>query len=180
MLFTYAALDFYVADKGTLAFLITQEFFKSKGRREGFRRFRLGNRTPFRILKAHDLVAVQPFEGAANKTAILVARKASHELPRPVHRLDAQAARRPQSSPPTPPWRGNVSTEKTRLLAQPWVAPPAPGRRSAQINGDSHHQGENAYQARRGASVEPYGVFCLGGQEVLHAPHAHREEPVLC
>ena len=44
MLFTYAAADFYLKPGGTLAFLITQEVFKSKAAGEGFRRFRLGGR----------------------------------------------------------------------------------------------------------------------------------------
>lgn len=74
MLFTYAAADYYLEKKGKLGFLITQEVFKSKGAGEGFRRFKLGiekNSTDLKVFKAHDLVNVQPFEGAANKTAAI-------------------------------------------------------------------------------------------------------------
>jgi hypothetical protein len=75
MLFTCAAVDYYLPKKGVLAFLITQEVFKSKGAGEGFRRFSLGPGGEFRVLKAHDLVTVQPFEGATNKTAMIVVEK---------------------------------------------------------------------------------------------------------
>ena len=168
MLFTYAALDFYVADKGKLAFLITQEVFKSKGAGEGFRRFRLGKRAPFRILKAHDLVQVQPFEGAANKTAILVARKGEatrYPVPYTVWRRKPRVGRIPT----------DASLEvalsrlsKTRLLAQPmsgttgsWQTISPDQRRLAPI------KGKNPYEARLGARVEPYGVFWLDVREVL-------------
>jgi len=84
MLFTYAAADHYLARNGTLGFLITQEVFKSKGAGEGFRKFRLGARDTLKVTKAHDLVAVQPFEGAANKTAaIFLKRRGETEYPLP-------------------------------------------------------------------------------------------------
>ncbi len=84
MLFTYAAADHYLARNGTLGFLITQEVFKSKGAGEGFRKFRLGARDTLKVIKAHDLVAVQPFEGAANKTAaIFLKRRGKTEYPVP-------------------------------------------------------------------------------------------------
>jgi hypothetical protein len=75
MLFTYAAIDYYVKDNARLGFLITQEVFKSKGAGEGFRRFKLGDKESFKVIKAHDLVTIQPFEGAANKTAMIVVKK---------------------------------------------------------------------------------------------------------
>jgi len=75
MLFTYAAADYYLKKDAKLGFLITQEAFKSKGAGEGFRRFQLGDREPLKVIKAHDLVSVQPFEGAANKTAAIILKK---------------------------------------------------------------------------------------------------------
>jgi len=46
MLFTYASCDYYLKDDlkdgAKLAFLITQEVFRSKGAGEGFRRVQLG------------------------------------------------------------------------------------------------------------------------------------------
>lgn len=168
MLFTYAAMDFYVADKGKLAFLITQEVFKSKGAGEGFRRFQLGNRAPFRILKAHDLVQVQPFEGAANKTAIVVARKGQptrYPVPYTLWRRKPRVGRIPTDTP----YKDALSRlRKTRLLAQPVSGATS----SWQTLGPEQQnlmriKGQNAYGARRGASVEPYGVFCLRVLEIL-------------
>jgi len=168
MLFTYAALDFYVADKGKLAFLITQEVFKSKGAGEGFRRFRLGERAHFRILKAHDLVQVQPFEGAANKTAILVARKGEptrYPVPYTVWTRKPGVGRIPTDSPLKD---ALARLKKTRLSAQPmsgatgsWQTTSPDQQRLAAI------KGENAYEARLGARVEPYGVFWLEVSQVL-------------
>jgi len=49
--------------------------FKSKGAGEGFRRFQLDDREHLKVLKAHDLVSVQPFEGTANKTAAIILKR---------------------------------------------------------------------------------------------------------
>jgi hypothetical protein len=75
MLFVYASSDYYLKDGAKLGFLITQEVFKSKGAGEGFRRFQLGDDKYLKVLKAHDLVSIQPFEGAANKTAAIILKK---------------------------------------------------------------------------------------------------------
>jgi len=75
MLFVYASSDYYLKDGAKLGFLITQEVFKSKGAGEGFRRFQLGEGKHLKVLKAHDLVSIQPFEGAANKTAAIILKK---------------------------------------------------------------------------------------------------------
>jgi hypothetical protein len=75
MLFTYACADYYLKDGAKLGFLITQEVFKSKGAGEGFRRFQLGDREYLKVLKAHDMVSLQPFEGATNKTAAIILKK---------------------------------------------------------------------------------------------------------
>jgi hypothetical protein len=75
MLFVYVSADYYLKDGGKLGFLITQEVFKSKGAGEGFRRFQIGDREYLKVLKAHDLATIQPFEGATNKTALIVLKK---------------------------------------------------------------------------------------------------------
>lgn len=75
MLFVYASSDYFLKDSAKLGFLITQEVYKSKGAGEGFRRFRLGDKEYLKVLKAHDLVTIQPFEGAANKTAAIILKK---------------------------------------------------------------------------------------------------------
>jgi len=70
MLFTYTCADRYLRAKGTLAFVITHEVFKSKGAGEGFRRFQLGDSgAHLRVTRMEDMVNLKPFH-AANKTCI--------------------------------------------------------------------------------------------------------------
>jgi len=75
MLFTYAACDNYLKDGGKLGFVITQTLFKTKGAGDGFRRFRLGEADPLRVVHVDDLVELNPFEEAANRTAVFVCQK---------------------------------------------------------------------------------------------------------
>lgn len=168
MLFTYAVADYYLTNGGKLGFLITQEVFKSKGAGEGFRRFRLGEGAPLKVLKAHDLATVQPFEGAANKTAAIILSKGKPTT-YPV-RYTVWTRKKGVGKVPT-----NYHLEdalpllqKKRLSAQPIGAPTSSWQTVSESQKElSKIEGENAYQARLGARVEPYGVFWLGVQQVL-------------
>ncbi len=168
MLFTYVAADHYLARNGTLGFLITQEVFKSKGAGEGFRKFRLGDRETLKVIKAHDLVTVQPFEGAANKTAAIFLKKRG-ETKYPV---------------PYTVWRrkkgvGKIATDLTlkeakkflkqeKLIARPIGKSNGSWQTVRKTDGGLKRiEGENTYQARLGARVEPYGVFWLEVKQVL-------------
>ncbi len=76
VLMTYVAIDKYLKDKGKLCFVITQSLFKTKGGGEGFRRFQLGKTgTPFNVLQVDDMVELQPFDSATNRTAVFLAQK---------------------------------------------------------------------------------------------------------
>lgn len=76
MLMTYAVADRYLKDGGSLAFVITQTVFQTRGAGDGFRRFRIGEAGPdLRVLRVHDLVAVRPFADASNWTAVLTLQK---------------------------------------------------------------------------------------------------------
>ncbi len=76
MLFLYTCADHYLKPKGRLGFVITQTLFKTKAAGDGFRRFRLGERgAPLRVLHVDDMSELQPFEGATNRTAIIVLQK---------------------------------------------------------------------------------------------------------
>jgi hypothetical protein len=75
ILMTYTAMDSYLKDNGKLGFVITQTVFKTKGGGQGFRRFRLGDGAHLRVVSVHDLVELQPFEGASNRTATVVLQK---------------------------------------------------------------------------------------------------------
>jgi methylase of polypeptide subunit release factors len=168
MIFTYASTDYYLKDGAKLGFLITQEVFKSKGAGEGFRRFRIDDGKYLKVLKAHDLVSIQPFEGAANKTAAIILKK-GEETKYPV---------------PYFVWAkkediGKIATDKLldevlpllqrkRLLAQPIGKLTDPWQTISEAQKElSAIKGKNPYQARRGASTEPYGVFWLEVKQVL-------------
>jgi len=70
MLMTYVSADRYLRKGGRLGFVLSQSLFKTSGAGQGFRRFRLPDKTPFGPLVVEDMVELKPFEGAANRTAI--------------------------------------------------------------------------------------------------------------
>ncbi len=127
MLFTYAAADHYLKDGGTLAFVITQEVFKSKGAGEGFRRFRLGEEgPPLQVRSVHDFVKLRPFGGTSNKTAAVVLTKGAattYPLPYYVWDRDPEGALRKEELQARPmvsacgPWR------TSRMAAAGWRGP---------------------------------------------------------
>jgi type I restriction-modification system DNA methylase subunit len=168
MLFVYASSDYYLKDGAKLGFLITQEVFKSKGAGEGFRRFQLGEGKYLKVLKAHDLVSIQPFEGAANKTAAIILKKGEKtEYPVPYIIWSKKKG------------VGKISTDKLldevlpflqrkRYFAKPidsrfgaWQTQPIEAEKLANI------EGKNYYKAILGANPNPYGVFWLEIKEVL-------------
>jgi len=73
MLFVYRCADRYLKINGLLGFVITQTIFKSRAG-EGFRRFSLQD-TRLAITKVHDMVDLKPFEGAQNRTSVMILRK---------------------------------------------------------------------------------------------------------
>jgi len=168
MLFTYAAADYYLAQNGKLGFLITQEVFKSKGAGEGFRKFRLGNGDSLKVLQAHDLVTVQPFEGAANKTAAIFIKKGpptEYPVPYTVWKRKKGVG---QISTGANLKEARSKLEKVKLTAQPIGGPSGAWQTISEKQKNLIRlQGENHYLARRGASTEPYGVFWLEIEQVM-------------
>jgi hypothetical protein len=169
MLFTYAAADYYLKKGAKLGFLITQEVFKSKGAGEGFRRFRLGEEgNQLKVLKAHDLVSVQPFEGAANKTAAIILKKGStttYPLPYILWNRKKGVGKIPTDAVLE---EALPLLQKKTLMAQPIGTPTGSWQTiSEKQKGLGSIQGKNNYQARLGARVEPYGVFWLEIKQVL-------------
>ena len=167
MLFVYASADYYLKHGAKLGFLITQEVFKSKGAGEGFRRFQLGDKKYLKVLKAHDLVSIQPFEGAANKTAAIILKKGEKtEYPIPYILW----------------WKKKgikkIGTEKLlkeivpmlskkRLLARPIGLETGPWQTQAMEISNLAVEGQNYYKANIGVVVSPYGVFWLRVKKVL-------------
>ena len=75
ILMSYVAMDKYLKRDGKLGFLITQSVFKTAGAGQGFRRFKLGDGKPLQVLHVDDMVELQPFEGAANRTSVVILQK---------------------------------------------------------------------------------------------------------
>ncbi len=75
MLFVYQGIKTYLKRAGRLGFLINQSVFKTEGAADGFRRFSFpvenGKKTSFRVFRTHDMSAIQPFEGATNRTSVI-------------------------------------------------------------------------------------------------------------
>lgn len=167
MLFTYAAADYYLNDNGKLGFLITREVFKSSGAGEGFRRFRLGKGKYLKVLKTHDLVTVQPFEGVTNKTAAIILKKgAKTEYPVPYM---LWAKKKGVGKIATDKLLNEISQflSKKKYLAKPlgsetgtWQTQPEGLDELGKIGG------RNNYRAHRGTAIDPYGVFWLEIKQV--------------
>ncbi|MCD6470940.1 N-6 DNA methylase, partial [bacterium] len=168
MLFVYAASDYYLKNAAKLGFLITQELFKSKGAGEGFRRFQLGSKEHLKILKAHDFVSIQPFEGATNKTAAIILKKGEKtEYPVPYIIWNKKKG---VGSIPTDKFLNEVLLllQKRRYIAQPIGA--SVGAWQTIKEGEENLfalEGKNYYKARAGAWADPYGIFWLELKQVL-------------
>lgn len=74
-LMTYVVSDLFLRPGGRLGFVITQAVFKTSGAAQGFRRFRLPDKTPLRVVHVDDMSELQPFEGASTRTTVLVLQK---------------------------------------------------------------------------------------------------------
>jgi len=70
MLMTYVAVDRYLLRGGRLGFVLSQSLFKTSGAGQGFRTFLLPDTTPFGPALVEDMVELNPFEGATNRTAV--------------------------------------------------------------------------------------------------------------
>lgn len=75
ILMLYVAMDRYLKRGGKLGFLITQSVFKTAGAGQGFRRFRLGSGEHIQVQHVDDMVELQPFEGASNRTSVVILQK---------------------------------------------------------------------------------------------------------
>jgi SAM-dependent methyltransferase len=85
ILMVYVAIDRYLRNKAKLCFVITQTVFKTVGGGEGFRRFQLGPEgIPFNVIQVDDMVDLQPFDAATNRTAVFICQK-GEQTKYPVH-----------------------------------------------------------------------------------------------
>lgn len=168
MLFVYTSSDYYLKEGGKLGFLITQVVFKSHGAGEGFRRFQLRDKKYLKMLKAHDLVSIQPFEGAANKTAAIILKKGEKtEYPVPYF---VWTKKKGVGKIPTDKLLKEVLPllQKKRYNAKPLGSIFGVWQTLSVDFGDlSKIEGQNIYRAMLGAYSTPYGVFWLEIKQVL-------------
>lgn len=77
-LMTYTVMDALLKNGGRLGFVVTQSLFKTAAG-AGFRRFhipqRSGKEVPVQVIYVDDMVSLQPFEGASNRTAVMILEK---------------------------------------------------------------------------------------------------------
>jgi SAM-dependent methyltransferase len=83
ILFVYAGISRYLAAGGSLGFVVTQTLFKTTGAGDGFRRLQIGKREHFKIAAVDDFSAIQPFEGATNRTAVVHCQLGTNRFPVP-------------------------------------------------------------------------------------------------
>jgi hypothetical protein len=70
-LFLYRAAARYSHNNTTVAMVVPQTLLQSKLNAQQFRQFTLGDGTPLRVDQVHDFVAVKPFPGTSNRTAVI-------------------------------------------------------------------------------------------------------------
>lgn len=155
VLMLYVAADQYLKPKGKLGFIITQTIFKTEGGGAGFRRLQLGDAEQLRVIQVDDFSAVQCFEGASNRAAVLVLQKGQSTQYPVVYNYWRKTA------------GGRISTEADheeameRLGYIQWVARPISanqtspwitGRRKA-LSHIENVVGQSAYRGREGSNT---------------------------
>jgi N-6 DNA Methylase len=164
ILFTYVCSDSFLSTGGQLGFVITQTLFKSKGGGQGFRRFQIGDDEYLQVQKVHDMVRLQPFEGATNRTAVMTLKKGVKtplEVPYIVWSKKNGGGVQTDSS-----YKEVIeNTARVALVARsidphdprsPWLTAP---KEILQAVGPI--VGKSAYKARMGACFGATGVFWL-------------------
>jgi hypothetical protein len=161
MLFAYAGADSYLIERSRLGFVITQTVFKSRGAGDGFRRFRIGDGVPLKVIGADDFSELKPFEGATNRTATFVFEKGTPTT----YPIDYLLWRRNDGSVPYDATLEEAKklTAQLRLSAQPvepskrtspWITAPLGAITAAQKAG-----GKSAYKGWAGSCTWLNGVF---------------------
>ena len=78
MLMSYSVTERLLRDGGQLAFVITETVFKTSGAGQGFRRFKVGKSGPdLRVTHVDEMIDLNPFEGATNRTALMTWERGS-------------------------------------------------------------------------------------------------------
>ena len=75
LLLTYVAAERYLADGGKMALILPENTLKTGGAGMGFRRFRLADDTPLRVLHVDDMSQIRPFYGVHARSVVMVMQK---------------------------------------------------------------------------------------------------------
>jgi hypothetical protein len=122
MLMTYVSAHKYLGRRGKLGFVLSQSLFKSAAAGQGFRRFMLPGDVHIRPIIVEDMVSLNPFEGATNKTVVAIFQKNdTTEYPIPYTVWSKRLQGRQGSIGFDTPYQ-EVSSEK--ILARHWFAEP--------------------------------------------------------
>lgn len=168
MLMTYVAADRYLRTQGRLGFVITETVFKTVGAGQGFRRFVLPDKTPIGPTLVEDMVEIQPFEGAVNRTAIVALTKGrAVSYPVPFSKWRKRIAGRGGSLGFDTPYEEITSQKITfsQSYAEPvdpaditsaWIT--APRRVLSALR---KMRGKSGYIARKGVTASANGVFWM-------------------
>jgi hypothetical protein len=175
ILFTYVAHDCYLDEGGKLGFVITQTVFKTKGGGEGFRTLQYqsdGKRYYLPPLSVDDFSDFQPFEGATNRTAVIVVGKSRKKFTYPVPYViweKHQNERAPQDAS----LEEIVSRTSRKTFAaepivpdiptSPWLTVP-----NEALAGVKKALGQSAYSAKAGTCTWLNGVYWIRIIEVLN------------
>lgn len=168
VLMLYVAADQYLKPTGRLGFVITQSIFKTAGGGEGFRRLQLGDRSYLKVLQVDDFSTIQCFEGAANRTAVLILQKGrATQYPVPYNRWH-------KTTPGAIPTEADHDEAMERLSYSKWIAKPIDPNKSNSpwITGRPKALatvttiiGKSDYQGRHGSHTHLSGVYWV---EVLN------------
>lgn len=164
ILLTYIAAESYLKQTGSLAFVITQSVFQTAGSGRGFRRFELGDGSPLQVVHVDDMVELQPFESANNRTAVVVITKNGLPTRYPVPYAFWRRLKSGASISSEDPLSDVIQLTK-RL---DWTAEPIDRTdrnsawfvgRSGSIRAVRKLLGKSPYQARKGVFASVNGVF---------------------
>lgn len=159
-LMTYVVTDNYLTEEGKLGFLITQSVFKT-GAGAGFRRFVLPDSKPIKVLHVDDMVELNPFEGASNRTSVMILSKGretqypipyTHWLKTTKAKAVAQDMSLEQVTEMTA--RRNWVAEPVRDLTSPWLS----GRPQA-VKGVKKVIGKAEYKGHAGVCTWANAVY---------------------
>ena len=169
ILMTYVAHDAFLAEGGRLGFVITQSVFKTVGGGEGFRSFEYESRgTKWYLppLSVHDLSNFKPFDGANNRTAVLIVGKERQAFCYPIpYTIWKKKTTRSKIASELQLYEVRAKTTQKRLAAQPvqsqirtspWLTAPEQA-----LPGIQKVIGLSDYQAYAGCCTWLNGVYWI-------------------